>query len=69
MGAAGITEAVIAALCVTRGLIPGTLNSTRIDPRLTSRILLENQIRPVRHVLSNIFGFGGNNCSLILGAL
>jgi len=32
-------------------------------------VLLENREQPVRRVLSNIFGFGGNNCSLILGTL
>ncbi|MFI5223181.1 MAG: beta-ketoacyl-[acyl-carrier-protein] synthase II, partial [Nitrospirales bacterium] len=41
----------------------------RIDPTLHSQILRGNEVRPVRRVLSNIFGFGGNNCSLILGAL
>ena len=69
LGAAGITEAVIATMCLTRSFIPGTLNTTRIDHSLRSHVLLENQERPVRRVLSNIFGFGGNNCSLILGTV
>jgi 3-oxoacyl-[acyl-carrier-protein] synthase-1 len=69
LGAAGITEAVIAALCLTRSFIPGTLNTTRVDPALRSLVLLENREQPVRRVLSNIFGFGGNNCSLILGTV
>ena len=69
LGAAGITEAVIAALCLTRSFIPGTLNTTRVDPSLRAHVLLENREQPVRRVLSNIFGFGGNNCSLILGTL
>jgi len=30
-------------------------------------VLLENREQPVGRVLSNIFGFGGNNCSVILG--
>jgi 3-oxoacyl-[acyl-carrier-protein] synthase-1 len=67
LGAAGITGAVIATMCLTRSFVPGTLNTTRIDPTLRSHVLLENQEQPVRRVLSNIFGFGGNNCSLILG--
>jgi 3-oxoacyl-[acyl-carrier-protein] synthase-1 len=67
LGAAGITEAVIAALCLTRSFIPGTLNTTRVDPALRSLVLLENREQPVGRVLSNIFGFGGNNCSVILG--
>jgi len=69
LGAAGITEAVIAAICLTRGFIPGTLNTTRVDSSLRSSVLLKNQEQPVRRVLSNIFGFGGNNCSLILGTV
>jgi len=69
LGAAGITEALIAALCLTQGFIPGTLNCQRVDSTLCSHILRENETRPVRRVLSNIFGFGGNNCSLLLGVL
>lgn len=69
LGAAGITEAVIAALCLKQGFIPGTLNCERVDPALRSRILRENEERPIRRVVSNIFGFGGNNCSLVLGVL
>jgi 3-oxoacyl-[acyl-carrier-protein] synthase-1 len=69
LGAAGITEAVISALCLTHGLMPGTLNCRRVDPSLNSRILRENQIGSMSCVVSNIFGFGGNNCSLVLGKL
>ena len=69
LGAAGITEALIAALCLKQGFVPGTLNCERVDPTLRSHVLLGNETRPVRRVLSNIFGFGGNNCSLVLGVL
>jgi 3-oxoacyl-[acyl-carrier-protein] synthase-1 len=69
LGASGITEAVISALCLTQGLIPGTLNCKRLDPSLKSRILHDHQIGSLGRVVSNIFGFGGNNCSLVLGKL
>jgi 3-oxoacyl-[acyl-carrier-protein] synthase-1 len=69
LGAAGVTGAVIAAMCLTRSFVPGTLNTTRIDPNLSSHVLLENREQPVRLVLSNSFGFGGNNCSLIFGTV
>lgn len=69
LGAAGITEAVISALCLTEGLIPGTLNCARVDTSLRSRIVRENQIGSLSCVVSNIFGFGGNNCSLVFGKL
>ncbi len=69
LGAAGVTEAIIAAICLKEGFVPGTLGCARRDPTFTSRILLETESRPLRHALSNIFGFGGNNCSLVLGKL
>lgn len=69
LGAAGITESVISALCLTHGLIPGTLHCERVDPLLRGRILRENQTGSLTRVMSNIFGFGGNNCSLVFGTL
>lgn len=67
LGAAGITEAVISALCIEHGFIPGSLNTLSIDPAFHSRMVCENSMRPVATVLSNSFGFGGNNCSLVFG--
>ena len=64
-----VTEALIAAICLKHGFVPGTLNCERVDSTLRSHILRENEARPIRRVLSNIFGFGGNNCSLVLGVL
>ena len=69
LGAAGITEAVIAALCIQHGFMPGCLGARTLDPAFTSRILLKNEQAAVRRVLSNSFGFGGSNASLIFGAL
>jgi 3-oxoacyl-[acyl-carrier-protein] synthase-1 len=69
LGAAGITEAIISTLCLAHGLIPGTLNCRRVDPSLRSRILRGNQTGSFARVVSNIFGFGGNNCCLVLGRL
>ena len=68
LGAAGITEAVITCLCLERGLIPGSLNTNEVDPAFSSRVVVENREQAVTRVLSNSFGFGGNNCSLIFGA-
>ena len=67
LGAAGILEAIISILCLRHGLIPGSLNVRTLDPALKSRIALEPQARPLRRVLSNSFGFGGSNCSLLFG--
>ena len=67
LGAAGITEAILIHLCLEHGLIPGTLNTRRRDPKLNAGIVLENRDRPLRLALSNSFGFGGANCSLLFG--
>jgi 3-oxoacyl-[acyl-carrier-protein] synthase-1 len=67
LGAAGITEAVFAWLCIAHGLLPGCLNTRRRDPGLAANIVLESRDQPVSIVVSNSFGFGGTNCSLVLG--
>ena len=67
LGAAGGLEAVICALALQNGLLPGGLNTQQLDPLLPVNYLLENHAQPVRRVLSNSFGFGGTNCSLLFG--
>jgi 3-oxoacyl-[acyl-carrier-protein] synthase-1 len=67
LGAAGALEAVICALSIQRGLMPGGLNTTMVDPDLHVCYLRENRRAPMQRVLSNSFGFGGANCSLIFG--
>ncbi|WP_348674972.1 beta-ketoacyl-[acyl-carrier-protein] synthase family protein [uncultured Abyssibacter sp.] len=68
LGAAGILEAVIGLLVLDAGRVPQSLNTESVDPELAIDIPLEPRERPVRSVLSNSFGFGGSNCSLLLGA-
>jgi 3-oxoacyl-[acyl-carrier-protein] synthase-1 len=67
LGAAGITEAIIACYAIESDIVPGTLNTKNPDIALSEGILLENRNMPVRNVLSNSFGFGGSNCSLVIG--
>ncbi|HET7833280.1 MAG TPA: beta-ketoacyl-[acyl-carrier-protein] synthase family protein [Gallionella sp.] len=67
LGAAGVSEAIIAALCIRHGFMPGGLNIGVLDPALQSNYLLQNREQPVNRVLSNSLGFGGSNCSLVLG--
>ena len=67
LGAAGITEAIIAMLSIRNDLMPGSVHTRNIDPALRCNYLLENRDARVQRVLSNSFGFGGSNCSLILG--
>jgi 3-oxoacyl-[acyl-carrier-protein] synthase-1 len=67
LGAAGAVEAVVSALSIEEGLIPASPGTREIDPELHARY--EKSSRPARidRVLSNSFGFGGSNCSLVLG--
>jgi len=67
LGTAGMVEAAISLLVMEHGLLPGTMNTDAIDPSFTSNILLQNREAEVNNVLSNSFGFGGTNCSLLLG--
>jgi 3-oxoacyl-[acyl-carrier-protein] synthase-1 len=68
LGAAGALEAVISALAIREGLMPGGVHSARMDPTLTAHYIRENKRASVRRVLSNSFGFGGTNCCLIFGS-
>lgn len=67
LGAAGALEAVICTLSLEHGLIPGGLHTHTLDPTLTAHYVRENRRASLKRVLSNSFGFGGMNCSLILG--
>ena len=67
LGAAGALEAVICGLALQHGFMPAGLNTSAVDPSLGVRYLLENCHGKVGRVMSNSFGFGGSNCSLILG--
>ena len=69
LGAAGITEAIIAMLAIRSDLLPGGVHTQCVDPALRCNFLLENRHARVRRVLSNSFGFGGSNCSLVLGSV
>lgn len=67
LGAAGGLEAVICALSLQHGLAPGGLNTKQRDPEISLNYLLANSKQRVNYVLSNSFGFGGTNCSLVFG--
>jgi 3-oxoacyl-[acyl-carrier-protein] synthase-1 len=69
LGAAGGAEAVIALLALRHGLMPAGLNVRQCDAALRVNYLLDNRHAPVRRVLSNSFGFGGSNASLVLGGV
>ena len=67
LGAAGIVESIVALLALEHGMLPGTLNTTDLDPDCPNNVLLDNEARDIDVVLSNSFGFGGSNCSVVFG--
>ncbi len=67
LGAAGIVEAVLCLQSLEHGLAPQTLNTVELDPALGANVLLAPKHAALQVVLSNSFGFGGSNCSLLLG--
>jgi 3-oxoacyl-[acyl-carrier-protein] synthase-1 len=67
LGASGIVEAVISALGLLHGLIPASPTTGTVDPNVALCYMAEGAERPLRRVMSNSFGFGGSNCSLIFG--
>lgn len=68
LAASGAIEAVLAALAVSRGLLPANTGCHQPDPALDLVPLRTPQHRSVDTVLSNSFGFGGNNCCLVFKA-
>ena len=70
MGAAGAIEAIACLMTIEEEVIPPTINHFTDDPEIDSKLNLtfeKAQKRKVDIVMSNTFGFGGHNTSLILG--
>jgi len=68
LGAAGALEAVITLLSLESGLMPGNLNSRQLDAACGPQVRLDNARGSVRVAMSNSFGFGGSNCTLLFAA-
>ena len=69
LGAAGILETVITLEAMKNGLVPGTLHCEEPDPEFRFPILRPNVTTPLRHTMTNSFGFGGTNAVLVFGRL
>ncbi len=68
LGAAGAVEAIAAILSVKNDVVPPTINHFNDDPQFDSKLNFtfnKAEKRPVRAALSNTFGFGGHNASVI----
>ena len=68
LGAAGIVEALFSIEAVESGVVPQNLGGDPVDPRVPVRLERATRKHAVRHAMSNSFGFGGSNCSLVFGA-
>lgn len=66
LAASGAIEAVVACLAVSRGLVPGTVGCRQPDPAFGFAPQRTCAEKPVATVLSNSFGFGGNNGCLVI---
>ena len=65
LGAAGIVEAILCLDTLRTGFVAGTRNTTRVEDDFP--LLTESIETSVSTALSNSFGFGGNNCTLVFG--
>lgn len=68
LGAAGALEAIVCLLAIEHGFIPGGVHRDTPDPRLAVGYEDRSRAAPVRVAMSNSFGFGGSNCTLVFGA-
>lgn len=69
LGAAGAIEAIAGILAINENFIPPTINHFTDDPELDAKLNFtfnQAQERKIDAMLSNTFGFGGHNCSVIL---
>jgi 3-oxoacyl-[acyl-carrier-protein] synthase II len=67
LGAAGAVEAIFSVLAIKEGKVPPTINLREVDPECQGWDFVPDKAREadVRVALSNSFGFGGTNASLV----
>ncbi|SMM99131.1 3-oxoacyl-[ACP] synthase FabV like [uncultured Candidatus Thioglobus sp.] len=65
LGAAGINEAIISILALENSVMPANVNLQNMDDKLAIQVLVKSKKQVLNRVMSNSFGFGGSNCSLI----
>ncbi|MCF0143901.1 MAG: beta-ketoacyl-[acyl-carrier-protein] synthase family protein [Firmicutes bacterium] len=67
MGAGGITEVITCIKAIETGIIPATLNLEEKDPECDLNYVSVNTEKEINYAMSNAFGFGGQNSSIIVG--
>jgi 3-oxoacyl-[acyl-carrier-protein] synthase II len=68
LGAAGAIEAIFCVKAINEGVIPPTINMENLDPAIPQEIKIVTQQaleKKVKVALSNTFGFGGHNASVV----
>ena len=69
LGATAAVEALACIMAIDKGVVPPTINLENVDPQIDPKLNLTAgtaQHREVRAAMSNTFGFGGHNSTLIL---
>ncbi len=71
LGAAGAVEAIFTVLSLKEGIVPPTINLTEVDPECQGLDYVPDKARKmdIHYVLSNSFGFGGTNATLVFKRL
>lgn len=67
LGAAGITEAILTIEALKRQILPALFDLEQPDPGSTLNLIKTSRPARLNYAMSNNFGFGGTNCSLIFG--
>lgn len=69
MGAGGITETITCIKTIETGIVPPTLNLNEVDPECAGIDFVANTAKQadIKYAMSNAFGFGGQNSSIIVG--
>lgn len=66
LGAAGAAEIALCLIALEEGVVPPNTGLETIDPDIAVNVIAQSQQADLSHVLSNAFGFGGNNCAVVL---
>jgi 3-oxoacyl-[acyl-carrier-protein] synthase II len=72
LGAAGAVEAIASIMAMRYGIVPPTINQFELDPEIDPKIdftFNKAKKRELNYVLSNTFGFGGHNATVIFKKL
>ena len=71
LGAAGVHESIYSILMLINNFIPSSVNIDNLDPAAEGFPIVREHLKnqKMNHVMSNSFGFGGTNCSLVFSRI